>query len=131
MTNHRDKQRIIRAEARGVKAANIYRNLCRCLRTWDTNCVAKAHKYNLPSWIGHLPIYLFVGSSVIALLLGSLAIAIMVILAFVLLLGISQNMWNKKNSNISEQKAAYERFSWEQDWDKDTYKRHSWESDDC
>ncbi len=40
-------------------------------------------------------------------------------------------MWNKKNSNISEQKTAYERFSWEQDWDKDTYKRHSWESDDC
>ncbi|RAW93161.1 MULTISPECIES: hypothetical protein [unclassified Photorhabdus] len=115
----------------GAKAARIYRNLRQRLHIRDAHCVAKAHKYNLPGWIGHLPIYLFVGSSVIALLLGSLAIAIMVILAFVLLLGISQNMWNKKNSNINEQKAAYEHFSWEQDWDKDTYKRHSWESDDC
>ncbi|TNH42248.1 hypothetical protein [Photorhabdus luminescens] len=90
MTDHHDTQRTMRAQIRGAKAAGIYRNLCQRLRTWDTNCVVKAHKHNLPVWVGHLPVYLFVGSSAIALLLGSLAIAGIIILIFGLLLGLSQ-----------------------------------------
>ncbi|KAA1195715.1 hypothetical protein [Photorhabdus heterorhabditis] len=90
MTDNHDIQRTMRAQIRGAKAARIYRNLHQRLRTWDAHCVAKSHKYNLPGWVGHLPVYLFVGSSTIALLLGSLAIAGIIILFFELLLGLSQ-----------------------------------------
>ncbi|MBS9439980.1 hypothetical protein EAE91_23395 [Photorhabdus noenieputensis] len=108
MTNHHDKQRIIRAQARGVKAANIYRNLCQRLHTWDANCVTKARKYNLPSWMEHMPIYLLVSSIVVTLLIGVLMAIGVIILIFGLLLGLSLAKDSKQDTTYSESlKAKY------------------------
>ncbi len=108
MTNHHDKQRITRAQTRGAKAANIYHNLCRRLRTCDAHCVTKAHKYNLPSWIGHTPIYLLVSSIVVTLLIGVLMAVGIIVLIFGLLLGLSLAKDNKQDTTYSESlKAKY------------------------
>ncbi len=108
MTNHNDIQRTMRAQIRGTKAARIYRNLRQRLRTWDAHCVTKAHKYNLPSWMGHMPIYLLVSSIVVTLLAGVLMAIGVIVLIFGLLLGLSLAKDNKQDTTYSESlKAKY------------------------
>ncbi|MGV7960168.1 MULTISPECIES: hypothetical protein [Photorhabdus] len=91
MTDNHDTQRTMRAQIRGAKVAGIYLNLCQRLRTWDANCVTKAHKHNLPTWVGHLPIYLLAASLATTLLMGTLMVVGVIMLIFGIILGFSLN----------------------------------------
>lgn len=44
------------AYQRGVRMAKLWKRLKSTILRWDAFCVAKAHGYNLPIWIGRTPL---------------------------------------------------------------------------
>lgn len=63
------------AYQRGIRIARLWRRLKGTISRWDTFCVSKARKHNLPSWIGHVPITISLLGSATAILFGGIVIA--------------------------------------------------------
>lgn len=114
------------AHARGVGAGNAFRNLKRGLKALDQRFVSKAKAHKMPGWVGHAPLALSLVVIATTLIFGSLIVSGLILSVWALMLFSSV----MGQTNLKEQnKASYERFSWEQDWDKDFYNRYDWEND--
>ncbi|EOE8288378.1 hypothetical protein ACLHJF_004760 [Salmonella enterica subsp. enterica serovar Albany] len=60
------------AQARGARAAKLYKKTKSKLIALDQFCVQKARKHKLPVWAGHLPVITLAGVLVAAMIFGSL-----------------------------------------------------------
>ncbi|HDU5650667.1 TPA: hypothetical protein RFV74_002321 [Klebsiella aerogenes] len=63
------------AYQRGVRMANLWKRLKGTILKWDAICVAKARRYKLPDWIGHMPVVIALFGSTTAILFGGVIIA--------------------------------------------------------
>ncbi|WP_232043331.1 hypothetical protein [Serratia marcescens] len=63
------------AYQRGVRMANLWKHLKGTILKWDMYCVSKAHRYKLPSWLGHIPMIMLATSILSAVVFGGLFIA--------------------------------------------------------
>lgn len=63
------------AYQRGVRMANLWKRLKGTILKWDAICVAKARRYKLPGWIGHIPMIMLATSILAAIAFGGLFIA--------------------------------------------------------
>ncbi|EMH5361042.1 hypothetical protein V6Q66_000653 [Salmonella enterica] len=77
------------AQARGVRAAKLYKRTKSKLIAIDQFCVQKASKHKLPAWTGHLPVITLTVVLVAAMIFGSLLFVGLSLLAFALILLIS------------------------------------------
>lgn len=60
------------AQARGARAAKLYKRTKSKLIALDQFCVQKARKHKLPVWAGHLPVITLAGVLIAAMIFGSL-----------------------------------------------------------
>ncbi|HGB5188516.1 TPA: hypothetical protein ACIVM6_004542 [Salmonella enterica subsp. salamae serovar 21:z10:z6] len=74
------------AQARGARAARLYKRAKSKLIALDQFCVQKARKHRLPAWTGHLPLTTLTGLLVAALIFGSLLLVSLSLLIFALVL---------------------------------------------
>lgn len=74
------------AYQRGVRMANLWKRLKGTILKWDSFWVSKARKYNLPTWLGHVPITCLVAVSAISGLTSGLLVAIIILFIWALLL---------------------------------------------
>ncbi|MDE1485165.1 hypothetical protein KKI90_01685 [Xenorhabdus bovienii] len=83
-----------RGERWGMKAAYYCKWFFRKLKSWDSACVSKAKAMNIPAWVGHIPLLLFLAStitiSVISLLI---TIALMILFFFITLVLSGELRW--------------------------------------
>lgn len=74
------------AQARGARAARLYKSAKSKLITLDQFCVRQARQYKLPTWTGHLPVTTLTGILVAALIFGSLLFVGLSLFIFALIL---------------------------------------------
>lgn len=74
------------AQARGVRAAKLYKKTKSKLIVLDQYCVQKASKHKLPAWTGHLPVITLTGALASAMIFGSLLIICISLFVFALIL---------------------------------------------
>lgn len=74
------------AQARGARAARLYKRAKSKLISLDQFCVQKARKHRLPAWTGHLPVTTLTGLLVVALIFGSLFFVSLGLFIFALIL---------------------------------------------
>lgn len=74
------------AQARGARAARLYKRTKSKLTALDQHCVQKAQKHKLPAWTGHIPVTTLTGILVAALIFGSLLFVGLSMLIFALVL---------------------------------------------
>ncbi|EFO8729783.1 DUF3742 family protein [Salmonella enterica] len=74
------------AQARGARAAKLYKKTKSKLIALDQFCVQKAKKHKLPAWAGHLPVITLTGVLVAAMVFGSLFFVGLSLLIFALVL---------------------------------------------
>lgn len=74
------------AQARGARAARLYKSAKSKLITLDQFCVRQARQYKLPAWTGHLPVTTLTGILVAALIFGSLLFVGLSLFVFALIL---------------------------------------------
>uniref|UniRef100_UPI0035C6938D hypothetical protein n=1 Tax=Serratia quinivorans TaxID=137545 RepID=UPI0035C6938D len=74
------------AYQRGIRVARMWKRLKGTILRWDLLWVSKASKYNLPTWLGHIPITCLVAVSVISGLTGGLLVAVVILFVWALLL---------------------------------------------
>ncbi|EGD0800422.1 DUF3742 family protein [Salmonella enterica] len=88
------------AQARGARAAKLYKKTKSKLIALDQFCVQKARKHKLPVWAGHLPVITLAGVLVAAMIFGSLLFVglSLLVFAFVLLTSLSGNNKNSPDS---------------------------------
>lgn len=77
------------AYQRGVRMASLWKRLKGTILRWDSFCVSKARKYNLPAWIGHIPMSVFAAIMLSALVFGGVVIAISAVFVSALVILIS------------------------------------------
>lgn len=82
MSQARDQQ----AYQRGIWAARKWSRLKNVIMRWDRFCVSKARKYNLPTWLGHVPITCLVAISAVSCLTGGLLVAVIILFVWAFLL---------------------------------------------
>lgn len=100
------------AYQRGVRMANQWKRLNGTILRWDSFWVSKARKYNLPTWLGHVPITSLVAISAVSCLTGGLLVAVIILFvwAFILLpsvMGFLRPTVNVKVSNWEEKSHTY------------------------
>ncbi|ECR4899937.1 hypothetical protein LQI03_002655 [Salmonella enterica] len=88
------------AQARGARAAKLYKKTKSKLIALDQFCVQKAKKHKLPAWAGHLPVITLTGGLVAAMVFGSLLFVglSLFVFAFILLASLSGNSKNSSDS---------------------------------
>lgn len=111
------------AQARGARAARLYKRAKSKLIALDQFCVQKARKHRLPAWTGHLPVTTLTGILIAGVIFGSLLFVSISLFIFALIL-LSPVISRNLNSDPSY-KANYEKFSWE----KNNYEQFSWEKE--
>lgn len=74
------------AQARGARAARLYKSAKSKLITLDQFCVRQARQYKLPAWTGHIPVTTLTGILVAALIFGSLLFVGLSLFIFALIL---------------------------------------------
>ncbi|EII6717590.1 hypothetical protein LHT88_003641 [Salmonella enterica] len=111
------------AQARGARAAKLYKKTKSKLIALDQFCVQKARKHKLPTWAGHLPVITLTGGLVAAMIFGSLLFVGLSLCVFALIL--LSPVISKNLDFAPSHKASYERFSWE----KNNYEKFSWEQE--
>ncbi|WP_336284330.1 hypothetical protein [Citrobacter arsenatis] len=74
------------AQARGARAARLYKRTKSKLISLDQFCVQKARKHRLPTWTGHLPVTTLTGIIIAAVIFGSLLFVGLSLLIFALIL---------------------------------------------
>ncbi|OKO99587.1 hypothetical protein [Xenorhabdus eapokensis] len=79
-----------RGELWGTKAAYIWKRCFNKLKSWDKTCVNKAKESNVPTWIGHLPIFIISALAVTALILSTIITIIIVSIFFIIILVLSK-----------------------------------------
>lgn len=101
------------AYQRGVRMAKLWKRLKSTILRWDAFCVAKAHSYKLPGWLGHIPITCLVAVSALSCLTGGLlvGVAVLFIWAFILLpsvvdvfrptVNVKVTNWEEKSHNYN------------------------------
>ncbi|WP_261137447.1 hypothetical protein [Serratia quinivorans] len=110
MSQTRDQQ----PYQRGIRAAHIWKRLKSTILRWDAFCVSKARKYNLPIWLGHVPITFLVAVSAVSCLTGGLLVGVIMLFIWSLLLLPSVMELLRPTVNV---KAPY----WEEKSHKDNY----------
>ncbi|ECJ3096724.1 hypothetical protein FP718_23000, partial [Salmonella enterica] len=73
-------------QARGARAARLYKRAKSKLIALDQFCVQKARKHRLPAWTGHLPVTTLTGILIAAVIFGSLLFVGISLLIFALIL---------------------------------------------
>lgn len=74
------------AQARGARAAKLYKKAKSRLIALDQFCVRQARMHKLPAWTGHLPVTTLTGILIAALIFGSLFFMVLSLLVFALVL---------------------------------------------
>lgn len=74
------------AQARGARAARLYKRAKSKLISLDQFCVQKAREHKLPAWTGHLPVTVLTGILIAAVIFGSLLFVGLSLLIFALVL---------------------------------------------
>lgn len=103
-----------RAYQRGVRMASRWKRLKSTVLKWDRACVSKAQTVNLPKWVGHIPIIVFTGIILAALVFGGLIIASSAVLLGALILLVTGTVSSERGTITSnnEEKTYH---SWQQD----------------
>ncbi|EBV2823882.1 hypothetical protein DOA73_02065 [Salmonella enterica subsp. enterica serovar Adelaide] len=74
------------AQARGARAARLYKRAKSKLIALDQFCVQKARKHRLPAWTGHLPVTTLTGILIAGVIFGSLLFVSLGLFIFALIL---------------------------------------------
>ncbi|MEL5421579.1 hypothetical protein [Serratia nevei] len=122
------------AYQRGVRMANLWKRLKGTILKWDAICVAKARRYKLPGWIGHIPMVLLTISILVALVFGGAIIATSAVLMVAVILLASPS--KAQHSGFRQSSDSDERIY--HDWDHDRFngreyhphRYNGWKDDD-
>ncbi|EBP8102462.1 hypothetical protein AOS06_06180 [Salmonella enterica] len=87
------------AQARGARAARLYKRAKSKLISLDHFCVQKAREHKLPAWTGHLPVTTLTGILFAAVIFGSLLFVSLGLFIFALILVTS---WTGKRTNSAD-----------------------------
>jgi len=98
------------AYQRGVRIASLWKRLRGTILKWDSFWVSKARKYNLPAWIGHIPMSVLAAIMLTALVFGGMVIASSAVLvgALVLLVSGALSPESKEVDNLEYSDASSE-----------------------
>ncbi|EBX1374533.1 hypothetical protein DQ824_24710 [Salmonella enterica subsp. enterica serovar Newport] len=88
------------AQARGARAARLYKRAKSKLISLDHFCVQKAREHKLPAWTGHLPVTVLTGILIAAVIFGSMLFVSISLLIFALILLSSAYSKNQGASTI-------------------------------
>ncbi|EBI9246520.1 hypothetical protein ABMF62_004342 [Salmonella enterica subsp. enterica serovar Newport] len=87
------------AQARGARAAKLYKRAKSKLISLDQFCVQKAREHKLPAWTGHFPVTVLTGILITAVIFGSLFFVSLGLLIFALILVTSLPGQNTNSAN--------------------------------
>ncbi|MEL5565960.1 MULTISPECIES: hypothetical protein [Serratia] len=65
-----NKTRQYHAYRRGVRMASLWKRLQDTILKWDSFWLTKARNYNLPAWLGHMPVAVALLGSLTIMLVG-------------------------------------------------------------
>ncbi|ECW0371947.1 DUF3742 family protein [Salmonella enterica subsp. enterica] len=74
------------AQARGARAARLFKRAKSKLISLDQFCVQKTRENKLPAWTGHIPVTTLAGTLIVALIFGTLLFVGLSLLIFALFL---------------------------------------------
>lgn len=98
------------AYQRGVRMASLWKRLKGTILRWDSFWVSKVRKFNLPAWIGHIPMSVLAAIMLTALVFGGMVIASSAVLvgALVLLVSGALSPESKEVDNLEYSDASSE-----------------------
>lgn len=74
------------AYQRGVRMASLWKRFKGTIFRCDSYWISKARKYNLPTWLGHVPITCLVAISAVSCLTGGLLVGAIILFVWSFLL---------------------------------------------
>lgn len=95
------------AYRRGVRFANLWKQIKSTILRWDQCCVARARSHKLPGWIGHIPMIMLAIGILAALVFGGMIIASSAVLVGALVLLISGEFSSEGDTNRKEEGEAF------------------------